>query len=617
MLSYRYNQREHCAPHSYNNEESYRAAYTRSHSRSRAKRVRTCFIDPEEPDDRFEPSREKRHRHTIEDYNGSRRRCSTHLDRSNNPAMPAGPVPQSRRHRYSNSSRQEVYSHHPHRLASPITQHCTGSPQMPPSRSPSGCRRPPLQQSATPSYDSYEMNCRNSSRYRRSSSSVLMNRHSDVQERSPLRLSGGSRWTSAERCTPRRSLSQPCRQVSLVVPDVADSNLERPGRKSRSIHYPRHSSHLDDSASRPRQQPYRQYSPRNAECPCRPSPQQRQRCSVSRGYRGRDYRSRNHDRHYRSRRPSPARIVSYSSESRPPRQLPPKSRRLGRRGPNGTAMRGACRYWFERQNRQQLLRRQRGIAAEDESGRHYSHRRSGQAEYRRGNFQSSRRISSSSWKSLGTRPDGPIDNRRGHEDHYVDRYDDDAPCHDQRDPRQTDECRYCSEHYERGDARREKQEWREREPVPSAGYVGHHREVIWISSGSRECFDRSCKAGRPDGYYEAFDYSQNQQAVGSRSSGKHCKSGKNDDEIVHFEWYVGVASIVCLWLHRYDSLFLFPFKCFCVVHRLPGMKLGRRFVVVSQLGEGTFGRVVECHDTETGKRVAVKVCVCRGASRML
>lgn len=37
------------------------------------------------------------------------------------------------------------------------------------------------------------------------------------------------------------------------------------------------------------------------------------------------------------------------------------------------------------------------------------------------------------------------------------------------------------------------------------------------------------------------------------------------------------------------------------------MKLSRRFVVISQLGEGTFGRVVECQDVETGQRVAVKV----------
>lgn len=37
------------------------------------------------------------------------------------------------------------------------------------------------------------------------------------------------------------------------------------------------------------------------------------------------------------------------------------------------------------------------------------------------------------------------------------------------------------------------------------------------------------------------------------------------------------------------------------------MRLGRRFVVRRKLGEGTFGRVLECMDLRRKRLVAVKV----------
>lgn len=46
---------------------------------------------------------------------------------------------------------------------------------------------------------------------------------------------------------------------------------------------------------------------------------------------------------------------------------------------------------------------------------------------------------------------------------------------------------------------------------------------------------------------------------------------------------------------------------FQFLSRLAGMKLSDRYTVCSQLGEGTFGRVVECQEVNSGKLVAIKV----------
>jgi len=60
------------------------------------------------------------------------------------------------------------------------------------------------------------------------------------------------------------------------------------------------------------------------------------------------------------------------------------------------------------------------------------------------------------------------------------------------------------------------------------------------------------------------------------SSYRSKKKESTDDQIVHFEWY-------------------------------RGMKLSQCLEVCSQLGEGTFGRVLECWDCKESRRVAVKV----------